>query len=138
MKKTISFFLSFFLIIHTGGVCLSDCLTVRLSVCLSVGWLVGMCACMHTYDHVCIPSGRQTDRQTACMHRKKERKKSNICNFLSPASAAQLISRAVCLAVCLPACQTAGVRADRQIDRRTDKQTDARTGPNQYANILRS
>ena len=60
-------------------------LSVSQTFCLSVGWLIGMCACIHTYDHVCIYADRQTDRQqtdrqTACMHVctdiKKERKKS--------------------------------------------------------------
>ena len=61
----------------------SQTFCLSLSVGRSVGWLVGVCACIHTYDHAC----RQTDRQTACMHAftdiKKERnKKRNLCNCL--------------------------------------------------------
>ena len=83
LEKKNFFILFFFLIMQTGGraVCLSVCLSVIQTFCLSVGWLVRMCACIHTYDHVCIYADRQTaDRQTACMHVctdiKKERKKS--------------------------------------------------------------
>ena len=81
----------FFLIMHTGGraVYLSVGLTVNQTFCLSVGWLVGMCACIHTYDHVCIYAYRQTDRQQtdrlhACTYVQTKRKKErNRCNFLN-------------------------------------------------------
>ena len=58
-----------------GGrtVCVSVGLSVSPMFCLSAGWLVGMCACIYTYDHVCIYADRQTDRQQtdrlhACMY----------------------------------------------------------------------
>ena len=63
LKKN-GFILSFFLIMHAGwrAVCLSVGLSVSQTFCLSVGWFVGMCACIYTYDHVCIYADRQTDR----------------------------------------------------------------------------
>ena len=85
------FILPFFLIMHAGGrtVCLSVGLAVNQTFCQSVGWLVGMCACIHTYDYACIYAYRQTDRQQtdrlhACTYVQTKRKKErNRCNFLN-------------------------------------------------------
>ena len=92
---------------HAGGraVCLSVGLTVNQTFCLSVGWLVGMCACIHTYDHVCIYAYRQTDRQQtdrlhACTYVQTKRKKErNRCNFLNTYIHTYTLS--VSLPVCL-------------------------------------
>ena len=80
---------------------------------------------MHTYDHVCIHSGRQAGRQTDCMHAQKERKKINRYNFLTLTSQCCTIDFPCCLCSCclsfyLPNC---GCACNKQIDVMTDRQT---------------
>ena len=85
-----------------------------------------MRAFIRTIMCVYIQAGRQTDRQIACMHRKKERKKNN-CNFLTLTSHCCTIDFSRCLCSCLSFCLPNCGCACRQTDGQTNGQTDRRT-----------
>ena len=82
---------------------------------------------VHAYVRSCVYTFRQADRQTGCMHAQKERKKTNICNFLTLTSQCCTIDFPRCLCSCLSFCLPNCGCACRQTDRQTYGQTDRRT-----------